>query len=682
MKPKTLSSLHGIRKHTLGSLILTLIVLVSGPFARGAGMLTPVDSSHQALRILDHHVDVRIIDGFARTVVQQTFSNPNDVDLEAIYAFPVPEHASLSEVRFESGETVLEGEVIPRDRAAEIYEEEKSAGREAGLASKESYQRFEFRFHPVRAGGEARVEFVYYQPMNIDTGVGRYVYPIEEGGTEDEAAQSFWTRNDKVDRSFSARVSLRSGYPIDGLRVNGLAGTARQIAEGEWEWVHQGGPGDLGKDLVVYYRLAENLPGRVDLLTHRKPGSADPGTFLLTVTPGIEFAPIQSGSDYVFILDTSGSMSGKIGTLQSGMNQVLDLLGPDDRYRLVRFSNRADALHRGWITADDSGKARGRTYVDALSTGGGTNIYAALKLGLKDLDADRPSQIILVTDGVTNQGIIEPARFHELMKASDVRIFGMLLGNSANWPLMRTICDAADGFYTSVSNADDLVGKILQVREKILYEALHDVELEIDGVRTSEVTKDFNGKIHRGQQLSVFGRYAGGGTADLTLRLKKTGQDETYRTRIEFPESDADYPELERLWALAQVESIELRKSIGEIVSEEAQEAIRDLGVDYQIVTDETSMLVLSKAAFERHGIERRNQARIEAEKTAAVRRQQTPPAAPRADANQPMFERSAPRIGGGGGGAFGLEALALLALAGTGAVFRFLRRNKMARQQ
>ncbi len=145
MKPKTLSSLHGIRKHTLGSLILALIVLASGPFARGAGMLTPVDSSHQALRILDHHVDVRIIDGFARTVVQQTFSNPNDVDLEAIYAFPVPEHASLSEVRFESGETVLEGEVIPRDRAAEIYEEEKSAGREAGLASKESYQRFEFR---------------------------------------------------------------------------------------------------------------------------------------------------------------------------------------------------------------------------------------------------------------------------------------------------------------------------------------------------------------------------------------------------------------------------------------------------------------------------------------------------------------------------------------------------------
>ncbi|MEZ5364030.1 MAG: hypothetical protein R2748_17245 [Bryobacterales bacterium] len=47
-----------------------------------------------------------------------------------------------------------------------------------------------------------------------------------------------------------------------------------------------------------------------------------------------------------------------------------------------------------------------------------------------------------------------------------MRVFGFLMGNSANWPLMRTIADSSGGFYTSVSNADDIVGQILLAKDK------------------------------------------------------------------------------------------------------------------------------------------------------------------------------------------------------------------------
>ncbi|MHC4917749.1 MAG: VIT domain-containing protein, partial [Planctomycetota bacterium] len=194
--------------------------------AEGAGMLTPTGSPQQPIQIKDHSVSVVINNGFARTEVNQTFHNPNDRDLEAIYSFPVPQSASLSEVTVYIGEKQIDGEVVRRKKARQIYEQEKRDGKETGLAEKNGYQTFEFAVSPVRAGADTRLRFVYYQPLKLDTGVGRYLYPLEEGGT-DEMASQFWTPNTRVEGTFSAEVELKSAWPVASVRVPGFDGAAK-----------------------------------------------------------------------------------------------------------------------------------------------------------------------------------------------------------------------------------------------------------------------------------------------------------------------------------------------------------------------------------------------------------------------------------------------------------------------
>ena len=675
MNNKTHRTLTRIGRSWISGLLVAA-VSISPLIGSAAGILTPVGSSDQPVEILDHHVDVRITDGFARTVVQQTFSNPNPHPVEALYAFPVPESASLSEITIHSGETVLEGEVVPRADAERIYKEEKDQGNDVGMGSKESYERFEFRVFPVRPGVETSIEVVYYQPLKIDLGVGRYVYPIEEGGT-DEEDESFWTRNETVKRSFSANVSVRSGYPLEDVRIKGFPGTPVKQDSNTLTWSFDEPGGTLNQDLVVYYRLAQNLPGRVDLLTY-KPESAEPGYFMMTLTPGVDLEPITQGVDYMFILDLSGSMSGKLATLCAGVEKAIEKLRPEDRVHIVTFSDRARNLTQDWVSLTPENTAELLKQVAGLRVNGGTNLYDGLRLGLKKIDDDRPTNVILVTDGVTNTGSIDPADFHALMKQHDVRLFGFLMGNSANWPLMRTICDASDGFYSAVSNADDIVGKILMAKEKITYEALLDVDLQIKGLRVSELTQDFSGKVFRGQQLSVFGRYNQGGQADLALSALKTTGEQVYETSVAFPEVSTEYPELARLWAMSRIEQIELQRGIGKISGKESKSSVRDLGVAYQLVTDETSMIVLSSEGFQRHGIDRKNKELIATERAAQAQRQvsQSTPVSTRVDQSQPMFSGKAPRVGGGGGGggAFGLESIALVGLAGLGV---YLRRRK-----
>jgi Ca-activated chloride channel family protein len=643
--------------------------------ALAAGTLTPAGSSQQPLEIADHHVEVLINNGFARTEVTQTFQNSNETDIEGIYAFPLPKSASLAEMTIITGERRLEGEVVPREQAEKVYRDERDQGNDSGMASKEGYERFEFRVSRVPADGQVTIRFAYYQPLVIDTGVGRYHYPLEEGGTEDAAAASFWLRRDKVEGAFSIRVTLKSAWPVDEVRVPGFeaAAAVKRQGPGSFEVELDRTDASLNEDFVLYYRLADDLPGRVELVPYRA-DPKKPGTFMMVLTPGIDLAPLAKGADYVFVLDVSGSMEGKLATLAQGVVTALGELDPRDRFRIVTFDDRARALTRGWVAASPENVKRYADDVSRLRTGGSTNLYDGLKLGLDDLDDDRATSMILVTDAVTNTGEVDPGRFRDLMKKYDVRVFGFLLGNSSNWPLMRVVCDASGGFYAPVSNADDVLGQIMLAKSKVTHEALHDVELKVKGVKVSDTT-DVPRKIYRGQQLVILGRYHRGGKAELTLRTRQTGADKTYATEFDFPDVDRRNPELERIWAIDRVEQLEYLRDVGDLEEGEAAEGIRDLGVSYQVVTDETSMVVLADEAFGEHGIDRKNRDRIEIETKAREERIDQSPQSYRVDQRSPMFGGGrAPRLGGGGG-ALGVDdaLLAVLALGGLG----LLRRRK-----
>jgi Ca-activated chloride channel family protein len=221
-----------------------------------------------------------------------------------------------------------------------------------------------------------------------------------------------------------------------------------------------------------------------------------------------------------------------------------------------------------------------------------------------------------------------------------------------------------------MSNEDDLLGQLLLAKSKIGSEALHDATLQVSGVRVFDGTEGAFAKIYRGQQLVLFGRYERGGRATVRLRARLTGEDKTYTTTFDFPDVDARHPELERLWALERVETLEALDRVGRIPAVEAEAGIRQLGVAYQLVTDHTAMVLLSDESFGARSIERRNRERVAVERQAQAARAAQPAPSYRVDQSQPqspMFGPPAPSAGGSrGGGAFDpLTAGLAAALAG-----------------
>ncbi|MEE9352584.1 MAG: VIT domain-containing protein, partial [Thiotrichaceae bacterium] len=201
----------------MGTVVFLLgsIGLISS--ANAAGILKPVSSQAESIINKSQHVTVTVEDGYAITQVDQIFHNPNKQDLEAVYSFPVPEKGTVSEFTMWIDGQPVTGEVLAKKKARQVYEAEKAAGREAGLTEKQDHYRFEVKVSSVRANSDQRIRFVYMQAADIDTGMGRYVYPLEEGET-DEKALSFWKMDETVE-DFSFTMKLRSSYPVDGMRL-------------------------------------------------------------------------------------------------------------------------------------------------------------------------------------------------------------------------------------------------------------------------------------------------------------------------------------------------------------------------------------------------------------------------------------------------------------------------------
>lgn len=666
--------------------VFCMTALFAAATTQAAGLLTPQHSHLPDLEIAEHHVQVRIEDTLVYTEVTQVFSNPHDHDLEAIYSFTIPESAAVAELVLWVDGNPQYGEVVEKQSAKAIYEAEKQKGNNTALTEKNSYKTFETRVSPIRAKQTTKIKIGYYQKIKIDHSIGRYLYPLEEGGV-DEQAMSFWQSNSKVTQQFSFTVDLHSSFPIAALRLPYHPQAAlRQISPNHWRVELANGKAQatqdqeakamqveydnanpeekirsskavasLDNDILLYWRLQENLPAGVELHTYKASGDKR-GTFMLTFTPGTELQPNSVGSDWVFILDRSGSMAGKYQSLLNGVGEALKKLRTQDRYRVFLFDSNVEEITRGFTAVSTSEVATTIAQLKKTKPGSSTNLYQAMQRGLAGLDNDRPTGLILVTDGVANVGPQAKKEFVKLIDNIDIRLFTFVMGNSANKPLLQALTKHSGGFSMNVSNSDDIVGRLQQASSKLTHHALRDLQLRIEGVNTDNVTPKKLPSLYRGEQLQVLGRYEDGGEAQIELTGKLAGEAKTFKLKVDLPRENQEYPELERLWAFAKIQ--DLKDDMADFNHEDHKQAITDLAIDYGIVTDYTSMLMVEEKTKQDYGIGNRNKQRLAQENAARKKRDAAPKPSRSVNQAQPTFKGNR----ASGGGSINLLALLLLA--------------------
>lgn len=163
--------------------------------------------------------------------------------------------------------------------------------------------------------------------------------------------------------------------------------------------------------------------------------------------------------DLVIVLDRSGSMQGrKIRDAKQAVLNLLSNLSTRDRFALVSYSNGV-RRHSNLLEATPTNRMLLTSAIHGISAGGGTNLGAGLQEGIDVLLASHKNgnlgKVILVSDGLANQGITNPTSLGHMASVAVQREFAVStvgVGNDFNEHLMTTIANRGTGTYYYLEN--------------------------------------------------------------------------------------------------------------------------------------------------------------------------------------------------------------------------------------
>lgn len=542
------------------------------------------------LEVSYHHVTVKIDGQIATTSVDQEFYNPNNRQLEGTYLFPIPRGAQIDKFTMNIGGKMMEAELLPAAKARQIYEDIVRKLKDPALLEYADRDVFKVRIFPIEPHSKKRVKLSYTEVLKADAGLVNYTYPLN---TEKFSAAPV--------KNVSIKVELTSDRPLKSIYSPSHTVEIKRHGSLRATVGFEDNNVKPDTDFSLYFAPEKDELG-VNLLTY-KTGSED-GYFLLLASPGMDTKDKRIvPKDVVFVLDTSGSMTGKkLDQAKKALQFCVENLNDNDRFEIVRFSTEVEPLFDKLVTATSQNRDQAAQFIKNLRPIGGTAIDDALKKGLalRPDRGDRPFVVIFLTDGRPTIGETDENRILAAVKNANegrTRVFCFGIGTDVNTHLLDKITEETRAFSQYVLPEEDIEVKVSNFFAKIKEPVLANPTIKFTG--TVRVTKMYPSPLpdlFRGDQLVLVGRYSGKGDSAVVLEGSADGKRQKFTYEVSFPRNADDHEFIPRLWATRRVgyllDEIRLRGENAELRDE-----VTDLARKYGIVTPYTAYLIVEDEA-------------------------------------------------------------------------------------
>jgi Ca-activated chloride channel family protein len=559
--------------------------------APAQGVLVPSDPSVAPLRLVSHEVDVRIDEQVSVTRVTQVFRNDGGRDLEATYVFPVPKGADVNKFSMWVNGKEEKAELVESDKARQIYTDIVRRAQDPGLLEYVGSNLLKVRVYPVPAHGEQKLTFSFTALVSRDSGLCEYTYPLR---TAEPAARAL--------NKFSLHVHVKAKDGLTNVYSPTHKVSVKKNDDHDCDVTFVNENAALDRDFTLYYTPTGKDVGLTAVPFHAGDGD---GYVLLLIAPRAELAKAEHvPQNFVFVLDTSGSMNGpKMEQARKALKFCLNGLAPGDRFNVMNFASTVNPYHTGLIDYSPGHVEAARKWVDGLEAVGGTAIDAALETAqkMRPADSDRTFTVVFFTDGEPTVGETNPDTIvkNALARSSaNTRIFTFGVGDDVNAAMLDRLADQTRAVSTYVRPQEDIEVKVSGMYAKISHPVLTDLKLTASGnVTLTEMYPPRLPDLFHGGQVVALARYKGHGHTALTLSGHMGGDNKEVILEVALPKkTGTEKAFVEGLWARRKVGYLldEIR-SHGE--NKELVDEVVKLAKKHGIATPYTSYLLVPDAA-------------------------------------------------------------------------------------
>jgi Ca-activated chloride channel family protein len=587
------------------------------------------------------HTDVRAgISGFlARVTVTQIFANTATQNIEAVYAFPLPQDAAVDDMTIQVGDRTVRGLIKRREDARAIYENAKRTGHVAALLDQERPNIFTQSVANILPGEQVTVTIGYVETLRYEAGSYEFVFPMvvgpryipgqsigQHGGgwapdtnrVPDASRITPWVagKGTRAGHDISLELALDAGVPIQDVRSKSHDIDVDRKSPSRATVRLRDEATIPNKDFILKYDVAGAQIADAILMTPA-PSRSKPagGYFTMILQPPARLPESDiTPKELVFVLDTSGSMWGfPLEKAKAVVSRALDELYPGDTFNLITFSGDTHIVFPQPVfpTAENIRKAK-----EVLATrtgGGGTEMMKAIRAALVPSDSqDHVRVVCFLTDGYVGNDM---EIVGEVQKHPNARVFAFGIGTAVNRFLLDKMAEAGRGAVEYVTLADKADEAADRFYERVRSPLLTDLYIDWGGLPVTDVYPQRLPDLFSGRPVVITGRYTQPATGTVRLKGTRAGGPFSRDVPVTFSAGTPPFEALAGFWARRRIDDLMSQDWLGlqrGTMDPKLKEQITQLGLDYRLMTQFTSFVAVEEKVVTKDGKPQRVEVPVE----------------------------------------------------------------------
>ncbi len=331
-----------------------------------------------------------VIGKFGTFEIEQTYLNNTKDVLEVGYTFPIVETATVVGFEIHVGDKVLKGVCKEKEEAKKEYTQNLVKGNSSYLMEQEFDNVFKISVGKIDKNEEVTVKINYIDKFEIVDNTIKILMPT----LVTPKYKSTVTENLKYGKvGYTIDFNINIDKKLKRKRISCLSHEINLIDEDGVEKVTV-----LDYDMSKDFRLEIEL--KKELLSSAITSKTVDGKDLvyLSFMPEIEDEYSDKGKEFIFIVDTSGSMMGdKMNQTKHAVQECLKQLEEKDKLNIIDFNSDYKVMNFDSVKCTSKNMKMAEGFVERMYATGGTEILEPVKFAL---DGKSENKIVLLfTDG-------------------------------------------------------------------------------------------------------------------------------------------------------------------------------------------------------------------------------------------------------------------------------------------
>ena len=516
-------------------------------------------------------VRARLCGLMSEVEVEQCYTNPQNINIEVIYTFPLPLGATLLGLEVEIAGKKLIGTVVEKKQAESQYEDAITDGDSAIMLEQVGPGLYNVNVGNLLASESAIIRYRYVLLLTWQDDRLRFLLPTTIAPRYGDPLAAGLLPHQVPG------FSLHADYPLDlAVVVEGELAHAVISSPSHAITIEQSGHG-------VEIRLNRKSYLDRDFILSIQSEAAQSSCILtpdsesFVALASLRIPQLQDENNRPLALkvaiDCSGSMAGSsIVQARKAALEILNLLQPQDRFNVTLFGDKHSHIFPALVSATSRNITTAASRLASLDADmGGTEMYSALEAIFSMGGIAESATLLLVTDGE----IYEHEKLVAHAKSSGHCVFTVGVGTAVNEPFLKSLSASTGGACELVSPQEGMAERVVMQFHRMRQPKLRELCLKWP------VMPDWQTPLpdaaFAGDTVHVFAGFQHAFEGDITLEAQDT-------TPVIVTIKTVNDAEIPRLAAAQRMEASNEQDGL-------------QLALDYQLLSRWTNFLVIAERA-------------------------------------------------------------------------------------